>query len=249
MASRWFRLCLFRLFLLTGPASAGADDDAWRLRGDLGLGAFVAQESIVGQSTRTTAAPYVYADYGPLFGRVDTFGLKLLPVGFGHLEVSTRLLQDARETSGSRPAVQARPGSRPLGLSTFQVTPVGAFGLAALRDLGDSGGALLEVNWAGRVGVAPWLTLYPQLGLEYLSGAYVDFYYGVAAAAPEGAAYHAGAARNPYLAMFTDTPLGGRWSLTASVRRKWLAAAIADSPLAPGATRWNAYAALTRRFD
>lgn len=242
------RLFVWCLALLAVEGAMAGEDDYWRLRGDVGLGAFVAQETVIGESARATVAPYLYADFGPLFGRIDTFGLKLLPLGFGHLEVSTRLLQDAREANASWPAVNARPGSRPLGLSSFQVTPIGGFGVSVFRDLGDSRGTIFDASWAGRLAVAPWLTLYPQGGLEWLSGSYVDFYYGVGASA-SGAAYRAGSASNPYLAIFTETPLGGAWSLSASARHKWLAEAIADSPLAPHATRWNAYAALTRHFD
>jgi hypothetical protein len=43
--------------------------------------------------------------------------------------------------------LRERKDSQPLGLSTFQITPYGAFALIALHDFGDSKGRIVDANW------------------------------------------------------------------------------------------------------
>ncbi len=37
------------------------------------------------------ALPYVYGDWGRFYGRVDTFGVRTLPWGQGHIEAAVRV--------------------------------------------------------------------------------------------------------------------------------------------------------------
>ena len=63
---------------------------------------------------RSTAVPYLNLDYGPVFARVDTFGYKLLPVGYGSLELVARAMDDGY----TRARTQAlRHNSLPAGLA------------------------------------------------------------------------------------------------------------------------------------
>lgn len=235
--------------LALAAVAAPAADDGPRLIGDVGPGVFARQAIVRGQSADASLLPYVFAQYGRVFGRIDTFGVKTLPVGWGHLEVSTRILQDGLDPEGPTAGLAERKAARPLGLSTFQVTPWGAFALTALRDLGESKGSVVDANWTGKARLAPWLTIYPQLGAEHLSARYVDYQYGVRPGETGFAPYTAGSATNPYVALYTDTPLGERVALTLSLRQKWLGRGIADSPLVERDTRWNAFAAVTYRFE
>lgn len=225
-------------------------DEPVRLVGEVGFGVFGNRALVPGQSSETALLPYVFAQYGRLFGRVDVFGVKALPFGHGHLEISTRVLQDGIDTATPALAgLRRRESSRPLGLSTFQLTPIGAVTLIAMHDFGDSGGNLVDFSWIGKLTATPWLTVFPQLGIEHARRAYVDYYYGVSAAETGWTSYRPGAATSPYLALYTDTPLSERVSLTLSLRRRWLSDAITDSPLIARATRDNAYAAVTWRFE
>ena len=73
-------------FLASHPAQAQtAFPD--RYVGDLGGAAFLKTGVVRGQHTSTLALPYVYGDYGRFFGRIDTFGVKTLAMGWGHLEL------------------------------------------------------------------------------------------------------------------------------------------------------------------
>lgn len=240
--------------LLALASNAAISDDSpsktWTLKGDLGLGVYSRQAIYHGESNDTSVLPYVYAEYGPLFGRIDTFGVKTARVGYGHLEISTRLLQDSLTVdSATLAGVKDRKGSRPLGLSTFQVTPYGAISLAALHDFGDSKGNIIDASWLGMFRLAPWLTVFPQLGVEALSGNYVNYYYGVSSSETRFSPYTASSAINPYLALYTETPLPGKLALNLSVRQKWLADSITDSPLTRSQQRWNAYATVSYRFE
>lgn len=236
------------MLALAGPVLADAGAEPARVDGDIGLGVFSRQAILRGDTNDASVLPYVFATWGRAFGRIDTFGVKTLAAGYGHVEISTRVMQDGFAPNAATAGVAERKASRPLGLSTFQVTPWGAVSLVALRDLGDSDGVIVDANWTGKVRVASWLTLYPQGGAEHLSARYVDYRYGVRAGEGGFTPYRAGSALNPYLAIYTETPLSTRLTLQMSWRQKWLGGAIADSPLVTESRRWNGYAAVAYRF-
>jgi len=217
--------------------------------GDLGLGIFSRQGTYRGESTRTDVLPYVYGQWGRLFGRVDTFGVQVLPLGHGHLEVSTRILQDEMDSDSlKRAGVRERDNSRLLGVSTFQFTPIGAVSISLMQDFGDSEGQVADASWIGAFKPTAWLSIYPELGLEVLSGKYTDYYYGVTAGEGGFAAYKAGTALNPYAAIHTSSPIAANWNLAFTLRHKWLDKEISDSPLVDKSSRWNAYVAVSYDF-
>lgn len=234
--------------LIAFAGQGSAADQPTRLEGDLGLGLFTRQAIVRGESRDATVLPYVFATYGRLFGRIDTFGVQTASFGYGHLEISTRVLQDGVKANGVIPGIVDRKSSLPLGLSTFQVTPWGAFGLIALRDMRNSGGIIADANWTGRVRVMPLLTVFPQLGAEYLSARYANDQYGVRPGEGGLSPYVADSATIPYLAVYTETPIASDVSLQLSWRQKWLAPAIHESPLVKERRRWNAFAAVAYRF-
>jgi outer membrane protein len=228
-------------------ASSGAIADGYT--GDLGLGVFSRQGTYRGESTRTDVLPYVYGQWGRLFGRVDTFGVQVLPLGHGHLEVSTRIVQDEMESDRlKRAGVRERDNSRLLGVSTFQFTPIGAVSISLMQDLGDSEGQVADASWIGSFKPAAWLSIYPELGLEVLSGKYTDYYYGTNAGEGGFPAYKARAALNPYAAIHTSSPIAANWNLALTLRHKWLDKEISDSPLVDESSRWNAYVAVSYQF-
>lgn len=211
-------------------AQAGAAGAA-ELSGDVGLGAVRAPRGIRGVPTRTDPMPYLNFTWGPVFARIDTFGLQLAPLGDGALELVGQYRGDGYRVPGLR----RRDDAIPLGLGTLQVTPVGAFGLNVLGDLGPSGGLLVQARYLAQF---RWgrTTLYPELGLEFEDAAYVRYYAGVAGSdlAAVGPAYRPGAALNPSLGLLVETPLTDRIHLHAYWRTQRLDDAIRRSPLATG---------------
>jgi MipA family protein len=248
--SKFKHCCVAGLLSVLAATALAQSSDAGsaRLEGDVGLGVFSRQAIVRGESNDASVLPYVFATYGRLFGRIDTFGVKTLQVGYGHLEISTRVLQDGLQANAATAGIVERKASLPLGVSTFQITPWGAFGLMALRDLRESDGLIVDANWTGKVQLASWLTVFPQFGAEHFSARYVDYQYGVRPGEGSFSPYKASAALNPYLALYTDTPISSDVFLQLSWRQKWLDRAISDSPLVAESRRWNAFAAVTWRF-
>lgn len=229
-------------------AQSGATE---RFTGELGVGVFAAQSTVRGYDTTTMVMPYVYGQYGRLFGRVDTFGVQLVPLGNGHLEAVARFSTEGfKADRAPLTGLRNRANPTPLGLGTAQRLPGGMLFLYALHDPA-SGGALVEATFGTRLQVGP-LKLYPQLGVEHRTRAYVDHLYGVSAAeaaATGRRAYAAPASTVPMSGLAASLPLGGAWSAEAQWRYLWLDSAIKASPLAARTGQHRAYLVLTHRFD
>ncbi|MRW93613.1 hypothetical protein GJ699_26830 [Duganella sp. FT80W] len=211
-------------------------DTGWRIDGDIGAGVNATPTAAHARGNGTTAIPYLNFDAGPLFARIDTFGVKLAPAGAGSIELLTRVLSDGY-TPASAAAGGHRRDSLPLGLGTLQVTSFGALMANVYHDVGKSGGNLADLMYGAEL-PAGELTLYPQLGAEYRSSAYVRYYDGVSG--------HA--ATNPYAALFAECHLGGSWYLNANLRRTWLDRTIRSSPLVRRATLDANLVAVSYRF-
>ena len=149
-----------------------------RYIGDLGVAVYAKTEVVRETGTSTLVLPYLYGDYGRFIARVDTFGVRTVPLGSGHLEILGRFSTEGFKAD--RPALRGvgdRSNPVPLGIGTMQRTSIGAFFLYAMHDL-TSGGAYLEGTWGTRFEAGP-VTVYPLLGLEYRSSGYVRHLYGL----------------------------------------------------------------------
>jgi outer membrane protein len=237
---------LFAL-LLAAPLHAQqsgnpAPDASWRLTGDIGLGVNAAPTPARAQSRQTGAIPYLNFDAGPLFARIDTFGVKLLPAGAGDIELLIRVLSDGYtpDSAGLKLGGQRRRDSVPLGLGTLQVTTAGAFMFNVYRDAGKPKGTLADLMYAAEIDTGD-LALYPQAGLEYRSSAYVRYFDGTPS-------YRPGAAGSPFAALFAEFHIGGSWYLDGNVRKSWLGKAVRNSPLVRRGTLDAGLLALGYRF-
>ena len=211
------------------PAAAQAAPDT-RLVGEIGLGAFARTEVVRDTGTSTLALPYVYADYGRLFARGDTFGVKTLPIGAG------RGLRD-------------RGDPVPVGVGTMQRTGLGAFFLYAMHDL-KSGGNLVEATWGGRFELGR-VEVYPLLGVERRSAGLVRHLYGVdsAESAASGvAAYAPGASTVPMAGLAATVPISGPWAVQLQWRHRWLDGAIRRSPVVGTDSIDSGHVAVTYAF-
>ncbi|WP_296002331.1 MipA/OmpV family protein [Rugamonas sp.] len=235
-------------------ADAGATADypsPMRLIGDIGLGVDNAPPVGRGQSHAVNAIPYANADYGRAFARIDTVGLRVLPAGYGYLELVGKFNEDGYtplRTALGR--FDQRKTSVPLGLGTLQVTPVGAFFVNVFRDVGRSKGNLADLIYAAEIDAGP-LAIYPQAGLEYQSSAYTRYFYGVSgdeARRTGVAAYQPGAATNPFAALFIEAHVGGNWYVNANLRRTWLGGSVGASALVARHTADTGLVALSYRF-
>ena len=225
---------------------AVAAQDA-RFQGDIGGMLTHSASPAAGVASPNAALPYVYGDWGRFYGRVDTFGVRTLPWGQGHLEAAVRVSTEGWSAADSaHPRAGDRAAPLPIGLGTFQRTALGGFFGYLMHDP-RSGGQFAELTWALRTTLGP-VQVFPQLGLQYRSADYVNHLYGLnaAQAAATGLApYRAGASLLPQLSVHATVPLSGPWALQLQARHRWLDGAIAHSPLMDRASQNSALIALT----
>jgi len=213
-------------------ASARADDAA-RFVGDLGLGVQRTQAGAPAAPARTRALPYAYGDYGPLFVREDTFGVKLAPVGWGALEAVGRVSTEGTAADG--PGLAHRSNPRPLGLGTFQETPWGGVFVDAFVDT-VSGGTLLEASYAAELPLGP-LKMYPQVGVTRRSARYEAHLFDVHAAST-----------TPVLQLSGEWPVAAHWVLLAHAQWEPFDRAERASARVDARSRASAFVALAWRF-
>ena len=247
----WVRAAgIFSLFAITPVA---AEELPQSLSGDIGIGAYNTHTRgfIRGKGNATSVMPYADFEYGRMFARVDTLGLKTEKIGYGYLELVGRISMDGFNTN--TPALRGlgrRETSIPLGIGTLQVTPLGGFMVNAFHDVRQSKGQWLEAVYAAEIGLQQ-VTLYPLLGLEYQSGEYVRYYYGISAqeaAASLYPAYQPSGAHNHFIGLIGDIRLNDEYHLNCYVRRKWLGDSIQHSPIVSQSYLVTSYIALSYRF-
>ncbi len=231
------RAVVLSALVLSGAAQAQPVGDALHWSGDLGLGVERTQASAAGASSRTWALPYAYGDLGRFFIREDTFGVKLVPAGWGALEAVARVSTEASDADGPRLAHRRNP--RPIGLGTFQETPWGGLFIDAFADT-VSGGTLLEMSYAAELALGP-VTLYPQVGVTRRSARYVAHLYAEPGYAPS-------ASTTPVFQLSGELPLSDTWVLLAHVQCEVFDHEIRDSPRVDTHARTSALIVLAWRF-
>lgn len=220
--------------------------------GDLGLGAFASESVLRGANDSLRVLPYMFATYGRYFVGLDIFGIKTLPAGQGYLELVARINFDGFESDTPELyGMKRRANSLPLGVGTFQNTPVGDLFLNAFHDVNDSGGNIFEVIYRAKFAVGN-MVVYPLFGAEYRDANYVSYYYGVSeseSAASGKLEYQPDAALSPMVALQVEIPIEKAVRLNIFWRRQWLDTAIARSPIVASTTKDNGFVAVTYRFD
>jgi outer membrane protein len=241
-------ICLCAALLI---APACAEEFKSGIVGDIGLGGYYSGNIIRGNQNQSSVLPYVDLDYGRMFARVDTFGIKTLPLGYGHIELVGRFSQDGFDTNApALTGLTKRQNSLPIGIGTLQVTPIGGFMLNAFHDVNSSRGNLFEMIYGGRLAL-PRVTLYPLVGAEYLTKGYVTHYYGVSPQEASNSTYVAfkpDGVTNSLIALIADISLTDDYHLHLYVRRKWLGDAIRLSPIVDKGYMDTSYVAVSYRF-
>jgi MipA family protein len=221
-----------------------------RLTGDVGAAVYNTQKIVRDNGAKTFTLPYAYFDHGRFYTRVDTLGVKTVPLGLGYLELSGRISFEGFKSAGpGLLGIASRANPLPIGLGTFQETPWGAVFAYSFYD-SVSGGMLQELTYAAEFRVGS-LVVYPQLGGEHRSQKYVQHLYGVSQteAGRSGLdVYRASSSTTPILGMAFEWPLDDAWHITLQLRRRWLDSAITQSPLVSTHVQDSGFLALTRTF-
>jgi MipA family protein len=227
--------------LLLGPLFANAQSElSERLVGNIGGSVYKIQSAVRGVNDRTEVLPFAYFDYGRFFARDDTFGVKVTSLYDGYLEVVGRAsFEGFRTTSTNLTGIKKRSDPLPLGIGTFQETPMGGIFLYAFHDMSSSG-SLLEATYAAALDFRGG-TVYPQIGVEHRSMRYVRHLYGITPAESGLSGYSKyvpGSSTTPFLCLALDVPINIVWALNVQWRREWFDASISKSPLV-GRSRQN----------
>ncbi len=233
------------LMAVTGAQAQAGDVAQWS--GDIGMSIERTQASAPGAGGRTWVLPYAYGDIGRLFVREDTFGMKLVPIGWGALELAARLSTEGSESDG--PGLSHRSNPRPVGLGTFQETPWGGFFVDAFVDT-NSGGILLEASYAAELQLGA-LTVFPQAGVIRRNARYMAHLYGVSASeagAAGAAAYAPGTSMTPLLQLSAELPICNNWVALTHVQVEPFDRALRDSPRVDTRSRVSALLALAWHF-
>lgn len=237
--------------MLFGARVSASDMFSPKLRGDVGLGGYATMNIVEGVPDRLSVLPYLDCSYDRLFARVDTFGIKTMQAGYGHLELVTRFSQDGFNTDN--PALNGlttRNTSFPVGLGTLQVTPIGGVFLNVFHDINKSHGNWIELIYGAKF-KSMGVVFYPLLGFDYQSAEYVGYYYGVTAQESLNSglpSYRPSAATNVLYGLIADLSLDEHWHLNAYLRRKQLDASIYQSPIVKYRFLDTAYLALSYRY-
>lgn len=247
----WYIFIWLVSALLSGMVQAASEDFPQNIDGDIGLGGYYTRSSVRGNSDALSVLPYADFEYGRLFARVDTLGIKTLKLGYGHLELAGRISQDGFSTNTPNlQGISKRETSIPLGIGTLQVTPLGGFYINAFHDVHRSKGNWFEVIYGGELDLSQ-VTFYPLLGVEYQSKEYVRYYYGISvqeAASSQFAVYQPAGAVNGLIGLIADIRLTEEYHLNCYVRRKWLGDAIQFSPIVTQKYLDTGYLSLSYRF-
>lgn len=238
--------------LLASGAVRADETSPKRVQGDVGVAVYHSNNLVVAQSDTLIAVPYAYFDYGSYFARFDTFGIKTLPLGYGYLEFSGRVNLDGYQTTHpSLRGIHERKNSLPLGVGTFQETPVGGIFLNAFYDVNQSHGKLYELIYAAQFELGDNV-IYPILGFEHFSAEYTRYFYGVSPAEAANSVYPAytpGTNTTSMLGANWDMPITAAWHVNFYALRRWLGGGITHSPLAHTKLQDEAFISLNRHYE
>ena len=109
-----FFTILINYFSLAQVASA---TDENKLVGEVGLAVFHNGSMTTSDEGGASLLPYAYATYGDFFARIDTIGMKVIPVGYGNFEIATRISLEGYKQRNTT-SVSKISNPTPVGIST-----------------------------------------------------------------------------------------------------------------------------------
>ena len=223
-----------------------------RIVGDVGAAVYSTNLNIGSYGTQSIVLPYGFFDYKRFAMRIDQLAFKTLPVGFGFLEIVGKVDPDSYQVKSTINGQTINKGYQvPIGLGTFQETPIGAFFLNAYHDFGQSKGNLLEMNYFGEIELMSKVVLYPQVGMEHQSGSYANYYYGVTSGQAQStgySAYTATSSNNLLAGFLLEIPVAEDWYINLYGKRKWLGSGVNNSPVLTRSFQDTMFMALAYRF-
>ncbi|QWD90740.1 MipA/OmpV family protein [Polynucleobacter sp. MWH-Braz-FAM2G] len=238
---------------LTGHAMEDVPDGLPdHIVGDVGIAVYTSNLHIGTEGMQSFALPYAFADYKRAFIRIDQVGIKTVKIGYGYLELVGKInLDNYKVKSPFNGNSINRSDPIPLGIGTFQETPIGGFFLNAYQDVGKSKGALYEFSYFAELETIKKIVLYPQLGIERQSSQYANYYYGISpgeSILTGYNAYTAPATNNLIAGLMIEIPVIDNWYVNIYGKRKWMGSGINSSPVMNRSFQDNVLMAVAYRF-
>ncbi|QWE20601.1 MipA/OmpV family protein [Polynucleobacter sp. AP-Kolm-20A-A1] len=223
-----------------------------RIVGDIGGAIYTSNLHIGTEGTQSLVLPYAFFDYKRFFARIDEVGIKTFKLGYGYFEVIGKINLDTYKVKSSiNGNVINRSDPIPLGLGTFQETPIGGFFVNAYHDFGKSKGGLYEFLYFAEIETYKKVVVYPQVGIERQSSQYANYYYGINPGESNltgYGAYTAPATNNLLAGLMVEIPVVDNWYINIYGKRKWMGSGINNSPVMNRSFQDNIFAALAYRF-
>jgi len=253
MKSILFLLCVALATSVFAEDSFPDDELPDHIVGDIGVGLYSSNMSIGANGTQTYVLPYAFFDYERFFARIDTFGFKTMKIGYGYLEVAGQVnLDDYNRKSAITGASYNKQDPIPIGIGTFQDTPIGGFFFHAYQDVERSNGQLYQFSYFTEIETIDRIKLYPEIAVERLSNSYANYYYGVSPGASKNLGYpeYTVAATNNYTAgLMLEAPIVDNWYFTIFGRRKFLGSNISSSPIMTRSYQDSVLGSVVYRFQ
>ena len=222
------------------------------IAGDIGGAIYTSNLHIGNEGTQSLILPYGFFDYKRFFARIDQVGIKTVEMGYGYLEVAGKISLDSYKVKSPINGYSInRSDPIPIGIGTFQETPLGGFFANAYYDFGKSKGTLYELSYFGELETYRKITAYPQIGVERQSNQYANYYYGVnsgESAATGYSAYTAPATTNLFVGLMVEVPVIDQWYVNLYAKRKWMGTGINNSPVMNRSFQDTIFTAVAYRF-
>ncbi|WP_114639364.1 MipA/OmpV family protein [Polynucleobacter necessarius] len=220
--------------------------------GDIGAAVYGSNMHIGSEGAQSLVLPYAFFDYQRFFARIDEVGIKTFKMGYGYFEIIGKIaLNSYKVKSPINGATINKSDPIPLGVGTYQETPIGGFFANAYHDFGKSNGALYELLYFAEVETFKKVVVYPEIGIERQSSQYANYYYGLSSGESNATGYspYTAPATNNLLAGFMiEIPVVDNWYINLYGRRKWMGNGINNSPVMNKSFQDNVFAALAYRF-
>jgi outer membrane protein len=220
--------------------------------GDIGAAVYTSNLHIGTEGTQSLALPYAFFDYQRFFVRIDELGIKTVKMGYGYLEVIGKINLDSYKVKSPFNGTSInRSDPIPLGIGSFQETPIGGFFVNAYHDFGKSKGALYEFLYFAELETYQKIIVYPQVGVERQSSQYANYYYGINPGESQltgYSAYSAPATNNLLAGVMVEIPVVDNWYVNVYGKRKWMGNGVNNSPVMSRSFQDNLFVALAYRF-
>ena len=220
--------------------------------GDIGMAVYTSNLHIGTEGTQSLVLPYAFFDYQRFFVRIDAVVIKTFKIGYGYLEVIGKINLDTYKVKSPFNGTSInRSDPIPLGLGTFQETPIGGFFVNTYHDFGKSKGALYELLYFAELETYKKIVIYPQVGVERQSSQYANYYYGINSGESQLTGYNtysATATNNLLAGVMVEIPVVDNWYVNIYGKRKWMGNGINNSPVMNRSFQDNVFLALAYRF-